>query len=126
MLKQSSRFSPDYLQQRRRELMELQNRLRHTAAGAESEETALRGDAASQSREYEEEAQRLEQLRADNAVVGGLIVRLARVQRALEKIDEGTYGLSDVSGEPIPEGRLQAMPEAVNTVAEQSRVESAD
>jgi len=47
--------------------------------------------------------------------------RLENVQRALQKIDEGTYGLSDDSGEPIPKGRLEAMPEAVRTVEEQER-----
>jgi DnaK suppressor protein len=47
--------------------------------------------------------------------------RLENVERALQKIDEGTYGLSDDSGEPIPKGRLEAMPEAVRTVEEQER-----
>ena len=47
--------------------------------------------------------------------------RLENVERALQKIDEGTYGLSDESGEPIPKGRLEAMPEAVRTVEEQER-----
>ncbi len=47
--------------------------------------------------------------------------RLENVERALQKIDEGTYGLSDDSGEPIPKGRLEAVPEAVRTVDEQER-----
>ena len=47
--------------------------------------------------------------------------RLENVERALQKIDEGTYGLSDDSGEPIPRGRLEAVPEAVRTVEEQER-----
>jgi len=47
--------------------------------------------------------------------------RLRSVERALQKIEEGTYGLSDDSGEPIPEGRLEALPEAVRTVEEQGR-----
>jgi DnaK suppressor protein len=46
---------------------------------------------------------------------------LENVERALQKIDEGTYGLSDDSGEPIPRGRLEAVPEAVRTVDEQER-----
>ena len=49
--------------------------------------------------------------------------RLADVDRALQKIEEGTYGLSDVSGEPIARGRLEAMPEAIRTVDEQQRFE---
>ena len=47
--------------------------------------------------------------------------RLQAVERALEKIEEGTYGLSDESGEPIPRGRLEAIPEATRTVEEQER-----
>jgi DnaK suppressor protein len=47
--------------------------------------------------------------------------RLQAVERALEKIEEGTYGLSDESGEPIPRGRLEAVPEAARTVEEQER-----
>jgi DnaK suppressor protein len=47
------------------------------------------------------------------------------VDRALEKIAEGTYGLSDVSGQRIPEQRLEAMPDAINTVDEQEASERA-
>ena len=47
--------------------------------------------------------------------------RLQQVERALQKIEEGTYGLSDDSGEPIPKGRLEAIPEATRTVEEQER-----
>jgi DnaK suppressor protein len=34
---------------------------------------------------------------------------LAHTERALAKIDEGTYGLCDRCGEPIPAARLRAM-----------------
>jgi DnaK suppressor protein len=47
--------------------------------------------------------------------------RLQYVERALRKIEEGTYGLSDDSGEAIPRGRLEAVPEAIRTVEEQER-----
>jgi len=49
--------------------------------------------------------------------------RLGEIDRALQKIEEGTYGLSDDSGEPIPLGRLEAVPEALRTVEEQQRFE---
>jgi DnaK suppressor protein len=49
--------------------------------------------------------------------------RLGEVDRALQKVEEGTYGLSDDSGEPIPRGRLEAVPEALRTVEEQQRFE---
>ena len=41
---------------------------------------------------------------------------LAKIDRALAKIDEGTYGLSDVDGTPIPIERLEALPYALATV----------
>jgi DnaK suppressor protein len=49
--------------------------------------------------------------------------RLKDVDRALEKIEEGTYGICDDTGEPIPKGRLEAMPEAIRTVEAQQRYE---
>ncbi len=38
---------------------------------------------------------------------------LERVTRALEKLDDGTYGVCDVCGRDIPAARLQAMPDSV-------------
>lgn len=49
--------------------------------------------------------------------------RLQSVDRALQKIEEGTYGICDDTGEPIPRGRLEAMPEAIYTVEAQQRRE---
>jgi DnaK suppressor protein len=49
--------------------------------------------------------------------------RLGEIDRALQKIEDGTYGLSDESGEPIARGRLEAVPEAIRTVEEQQRFE---
>jgi DnaK suppressor protein len=59
----------------------------------------------------------------DATIVEQVEHRLEIVERALQKIEEGTYGLSDVSGEPIPRGRLEAVPEAIRTVEEQQRFE---
>jgi RNA polymerase-binding protein DksA len=44
---------------------------------------------------------------------------LRRIERALQRIEEGTYGVSEVSGEPIPLERLEAVPEATTLVDEQ-------
>ncbi len=38
---------------------------------------------------------------------------LARTERALAKLDEGTYGFCDSCGEPISPGRLRALPDGV-------------
>ena len=46
---------------------------------------------------------------------------LAAVERAEARLEAGTYGLSVLSGEPIPDGRLEARPTAELTVEEQQR-----
>jgi DnaK suppressor protein len=46
-------------------------------------------------------------------VGGSLEAALARTERALAKLDSGTYGRCDVCGEPIAPARLQAMPDSV-------------
>ena len=43
---------------------------------------------------------------------------LAQVKRALERIEHGTYGLSEVSGKPIPIERLEAVPYATTLIDE--------
>jgi DnaK suppressor protein len=43
---------------------------------------------------------------------------LARVERALERIAEGTYGVSELSERPIPLERLEAVPWATTLVDE--------
>ena len=50
---------------------------------------------------------------------GDLERRLERVDRADERLAAGTYGLSVRSGDPIPDGRLEAEPLAELTVDEE-------
>ena len=42
---------------------------------------------------------------------------LARTERALAKLDEGTYGTCDGCGEPIAPARLRAMPDSALCIA---------
>jgi DnaK suppressor protein len=46
---------------------------------------------------------------------------LAGLERAEARLAAGTYGLSIESGEPIPDGRLEALPLAERTVEEEER-----
>jgi DnaK suppressor protein len=59
----------------------------------------------------------------DASVGEGIERRLGEVERALQKIEDGTYGVCDDTGEEIPRGRLEAVPEAVRTVEAQQRFE---
>lgn len=48
---------------------------------------------------------------------------LRQIDRALEKVEEGTYGVCDISGDPIPTKRLEAIPYATMTVHAQASME---
>jgi DnaK suppressor protein len=50
-----------------------------------------------------------------------LHAELAALERAEARLAAGTYGLSIESGEPIPDGRLEAVPTAERTIEEQRR-----
>ena len=50
-----------------------------------------------------------------------LRVQLAAVERAEQRLADGTYGRSIVSGDAIPDARLEAVPWAERTVEEQAR-----
>lgn len=52
----------------------------------------------------------------DLAIDQSLETQLERVETALQRMDEGTYGLCEISGEPIPYERLEALPSATRTV----------
>lgn len=45
--------------------------------------------------------------------------QMAALERAEARLAAGTYGLSVLSGEPIPDGRLEALPTAERTVEEE-------
>ncbi|WP_068471183.1 TraR/DksA family transcriptional regulator [Candidatus Protochlamydia phocaeensis] len=48
---------------------------------------------------------------------------LRQIDRALEKIEENTYGTCDITGEEIPLARLEAVPYATMTVKAQEKFE---
>jgi DnaK suppressor protein len=52
-----------------------------------------------------------------------LLGELAAVERAEARLAAGTFGVSVESGEPIPDERLEAIPTAERTAAEQARFE---
>ena len=55
------------------------------------------------------------------AVVDSLRERLAAIEKAERRLEEGTYGKSVRSGAPIPDERLEADPAAELTVDEAQR-----
>ena len=113
-------FDQSFLATQRRVLIARREALRLAKQGTHSEASAQRLLGRGEAHEYEDEAQRLDSLE----VQGNLEVRddqrLSAIERALQKLDEGTYGISDESGALIPRERLESVPEAIYTLAEQN------
>ena len=61
----------------------------------------------------------------DDSIAETLRARLAQVNRALRRVDDGTWGRSVRSGTPIPQARLDADPAAELTVEEAAAEERA-
>jgi DnaK suppressor protein len=120
------RFDKRYLAAKREQLTGLRQQLLNSVRIGTAEERDVNSESAGQAREYEDDAQRLANLELDGTLVERDVQRLARIERALQKIEDGTYGISDESGAPIPANRLEVMPEAIYTLSEQEARDSTD
>jgi DnaK suppressor protein len=67
------------------------------------------------------QASELFQDELDEGLADDLREELAAVERAEARLTAGTYGLSIESGEPIPDERLEILPSAERTAAEEAR-----
>jgi len=81
------------------------------AGGEDRDEANAGGDMA-------DPAQRLTAEEGDDAVTAGLRERLAALDRAEQRLVDGTFGRSVRSGASIPDERLEADPAAELTVEE--------
>jgi RNA polymerase-binding protein DksA len=59
----------------------------------------------------------------DLSIAERIEAELADVDRALKRIDEGTYGMCEACGRPIAKARLEVRPEARFCVEDQARAE---
>ena len=125
MNSKAERLDKAFIERQRQRLTKLRDELTNAMEGKEAEEKDINFQSSGQAIEYEDDAQRLTTLELDGNLVARNARRLARVDRALEKIEQGTYGLSDASDHAIPKERLEATPEAIYTVEEQAARESA-
>jgi len=123
MSKVNADLDAAFIEQQRGSLKELRVALLSAAQNSEADEGRLNTESMGGPREPEDDAQKLTALELDGQLVVRDLTRLARVDRALAKIEEGTYGVSDLSGLPIPRDRLEAVPEAICLLAEESVAE---
>jgi DnaK suppressor protein len=75
-------------------------------------------EVASESEDNADAALALTEEGQDDAIAESLRDRLDVIERALQRLDDGTYGRSVRSGTPIPDERLEADPAAELTVEE--------
>jgi RNA polymerase-binding transcription factor len=121
----TSRVDKTFLARQKRRLTELRQQILEVRRGEESAESSANADTRAQAREYEDDAQKLAALELEGNLEAADDDRLSNIERALQKIEDGTYGLSDASGAPIPMERLEAAPEALYTLAEQKSRDTA-
>ena len=112
-----------FLEQQRRRLTALRAQLLGSEEKERAEQDGLREERDREAQEPEEGAQEVAQSDVYRSLKSIDDRRLRMVERALHKIEEGTYGVSDESGDPIPRARLEAVPEAVLTVEEEEAAE---
>ena len=121
----TSRVDQAFLTRQKRRLTELRQQILRVRRGEESEEASANTETHDQAREFEDDAQKLTTLELEGNLEAADDDRLSNIERALQKIADGTYGLSDASGAPIPIERLEAAPEALYTLAEQKSRDAA-
>ncbi len=102
-----------FIERQRERLLQLRAELLRTTDATEVEETDLQNQFVEDAQELEDDAQRLNILENDGALARRNMDRVRAVERALQKIDDGTYGFSDQSRKPIAREHLEAIPEAV-------------
>jgi DnaK suppressor protein len=103
----------DNLKELRSHLVEEQKRLRQELSQFETDaqpsDARREGSPFGKREEEAEESLAIEKRLALEKRIGGA---LAEIEQALRKFDDGTYGLCDVCGKPIPADRLEALPQA--------------
>jgi RNA polymerase-binding transcription factor DksA len=57
----------------------------------------------------------------DLSILESLEVELAELEAALRRLDDGTYGIDEVTGQPIDPARLDALPTARTNIAHDER-----
>ena len=114
----SSALDGAFIDERRRRLTALRETILSAAQGLERNERDVRASTNEGARDYEDDAQKLDALELDGSLVARDVQRLEQIDRALGKIADGSYGVSDVSGKPIPRERLEALPEATTLAGE--------
>jgi DnaK suppressor protein len=114
----------EFIDNQRQRLIDLRDELTRLRDGLDEDEVELEGGGDDFSEtDSGDMSQSIFDREMDASVGEGIERRLGEVERALQKVEEGTYGICEDTGEKIPRGRLEAVPEAIRTVEAQQRFE---
>ncbi len=80
--------------------------------GLDEEQADQSGDIARFDPNQEDQGAEMVEREKDLAILERLELDLAEIEAALQRLDEGTYGVDEVTGEPIDPERLDALPTA--------------
>jgi DnaK suppressor protein len=121
---QNEELDQEFVARQRERLIELREELLRIRDGVEDDQREL-GEDEEDFTEHDsgDMSQSIFTREMDATVEQQVERRIGEIDRALEKIEEGTYGICDDTGERIPKGRLEAIPEAIRTVEAQERFE---
>lgn len=87
--------------------------------GLDEEEAAQTGELTHYDQHPADQASETFEREKDLSILERLEDELAEIEAALQRIDEGTYGIDEVTGKPIDPERLDALPTARTNVGEQ-------
>lgn len=106
----------------RKQLLALKNKLTHTLEGT-TQEVKRPDEATGYSQHQADQGTDDFDRRVSLELTSNDYEILRQIDRALEKMDEDTYGICDISGDEIPIKRLEAVPYATMTVKAQEQFE---
>ena len=84
---------------------------------------ATEGELSSADQHPAEQATETMERELDQGVLQRMEAELAEVEAAIQRMDAGTYGVCEVCGKEIAEGRLEAKPAARYCLDDQARAE---
>lgn len=119
MSAQTPSLDPAFIAAQRKQLESLLEELQTSREFRRDDERQLQEARSGQTHDSGGDAQKNALQDNDRAVRAHDRMRVANVRRALEKIQDGSYGRSDESGDAIPKARLEAVPESLYTVEEE-------
>lgn len=111
-----TQFGKEFIEKQKQSLIREKQRLEAELKSRGKEKKSVPGDYKADYQDFgsdeESNAQEYAQTETDTAIVEQLDDELLKVNKAIDRIEIGTYGFDIETGKPIPKERLEANPSA--------------